>query len=68
MDYPNCSDDPSAQIDDPGTVADDYPKGPSTQKADNSGGLDDMDDMGDKKHTFSGSDEYDFFSLHEVEL
>lgn len=67
VDDQDCPDGPTVQMDDLRTVADDPQKGPSIRKFTNGEGLGDMDDVGDKKQTFSGSDENDF-SLYEVEL
>ncbi|MBM4289755.1 MAG: hypothetical protein FJ135_16720 [Deltaproteobacteria bacterium] len=68
LDDPKDSDDPTVQKDDPRTVTDDPQKRPSTRKSTNGEALDDMDDRGDKKQTFSGNDENDSSSLYEVEL
>ena len=67
MGDPNYVDDPTVQMDGPGTVQDDPQKGPSGRKAANGQGLDNGDDLDDKNQTFSGSEENDS-SLYEVEL
>lgn len=59
-------DDPKS-LDDPRTIPDDPQKRPSTQKVTNGNGLDDVDDVDDKKHTLSKADD-EGLPVEEVEL
>jgi len=67
LDDPKGLDDPTVHLDDPRTIPDDPQKRPSTRKAANDIGLDDVDDVGDKNRTLSKSEENEL-SLYEVEL
>jgi hypothetical protein len=59
LDDPKGLDDPTVQMDDPRTVQDDPQKKPSTRKATDDKGVDDVDDVDDKKHSFSKADAED---------
>jgi 5S rRNA maturation endonuclease (ribonuclease M5) len=53
LDDPKGLDDPNDHLDDPRTIPDDPQKRPSTRKATDDKGVDDLDDVDDKNHSFS---------------
>lgn len=67
LDDPKRLDDPTVQMDDPWTILGDPQKRPSTRKATDDKGLDNVDDVDDKKPTQS-KDAIDLFAGKEVEL
>ncbi|MGD0826837.1 MAG: toprim domain-containing protein [Desulfobaccales bacterium] len=67
LDDPKSLDDPTVHLDDPRTIPDDPQKRPSSRKATTGKDLDDVDDLDDKKSTFSKTDANEQ-TLDEVEL
>jgi hypothetical protein len=67
LDDPKSLDDPTVHLDDPRTIPDDPQKRPSSRKAITGKALDDVDDLDDKKSTFSKTNANEQ-TLDEVEL